>query len=169
MTATARALAILIGLVACAAAGLLVYSALGKQPLLGRFSQVGLDGPVGGSSEPQIFTIEPGQSASSIGEELQRRGLIRSSLAFRWQVESRGIGSKLGAGDYQLSPSMSTDEIVSVLAKGASRHGIILTIPEGWRAEQLAMHVEELHLGKAQDVVQLVRAPREYGLSPPDP
>jgi UPF0755 protein len=118
------------------------------------------------------FTVKPGQSAAAIGDELQVRGLIRSPLTFRTLVEARGVGDKIEAGEYQLSPSMTTAEIVTVLSKGAKLSGIVVTIPEGWRAEQAAMKIEELGIGRADDVLGLVRAGAATGLpyqEPPPP
>src|SRR5205085_8033098 len=115
------------------------------------------------------FTVRPGQSAAAIGDELQARGLIRSPLTFRTLVEARGVGDKIEAGDYVLSPSMTTGEIVTVLSHGASRSGIVVTIPEGWRAEQSAQKIEELGIGRADDVMGLVRAGAGNGISLTDP
>src|SRR5919202_1138893 len=43
-----------------------------------------------------------------------------------------------------------------------------LTVPEGWRLEQLAVRIEELHLGLAEDLARTAQAPREHGLAPPE-
>ncbi|MGE3269312.1 MAG: endolytic transglycosylase MltG [Chloroflexota bacterium] len=118
------------------------------------------------------FTVQPGQSAVEIGERLHDLGLIRSPLTFRTIVESRGVGEKIESGDYELSPSMTTGEIVAVLSHGASRSGIIVTIPEGWRAEQAAQKVETAGIGRADDVLGLIGAGASAGLpfsEPPPP
>jgi UPF0755 protein len=164
-----RLLAMMLALTLCAGVALVVYTALGEGLSFSRFSPSQFGAPVGSTPERVVFTVRTGQSASEVGEELQRRGLIRSSLAFRWEVESRGLGSKLEAGDYELSSSMSTGEIVAVLAKGAVHHGTAITLVEGWRAEQVARHAEELKLARAEDVMRVVRSPAEFGLAPPDP
>jgi UPF0755 protein len=164
-----RLLAIVAALALCAAAALFVYAALGEAPSIVRQLPTGWDSPVSDTPRRETFTVPRGASAAEVGEELQRRGLIRSSLAFRWEVESRGVGNKLEAGDYELSPSMSTSEIVAVLARGTAVRGKTFTVLEGWRAEQVAQRAEELGLGKADEILRLVRSPREHGLTPPDP
>jgi UPF0755 protein len=128
-----------------------------------------IDTPVSDDSTPVTFTVKPGQSAAAIGDELQTRGLIRSPLTFRTLVEARGVGDKIEAGDYVLSPSMSSSEIVTVLSRGASRSGIVVTIPEGWRAEQSAQKIEELGIGRADDIMGLVRAGAGGGLPLAEP
>jgi UPF0755 protein len=163
-----RLFAILLAVALCVGVALLVYFALGQGPSIARLIPTGLDDPVSANPSRETFTIRPGQSAAEIGEELQRRHLIRSALAFRFEIESRGVGNKLGAGDYDLSPSMSTAEIVAVLARGAVAHGKGFTVIEGWRAEQIARRADELQVGRGEEILRLVQQPRENGLAPPD-
>lgn len=167
--ALVRLSAIGFALALCVGVALFVYAALGDGFSQGRSVVGGWGEPASSTPRRETYTIQAGQSAAAIGEELQQRGLIRSSLAFRWEIDSRGLGSKLEAGDYELSPSLSNAEIVAVLARGPIIRGIGLTVPEGWRAEQVARRMEEVGLGKAEDVLRLVRTPREHGLAPPDP
>jgi UPF0755 protein len=158
-----------VAVVACAAAAVVAYAALGNALALGRVMPVDWGSPVSDTSQRETFTVQPGQSATAVAEELQRRGLIRSSLVFRWEIQSRGLGSKLEAGDYELSPGMSTKEIVTVLARGAVAPGTTLTVLEGWRAHQIAQRAEQLGLAEAEVLLRLVQSPREHGLNPPDP
>jgi UPF0755 protein len=137
---------------------------LGDLPGLVRGGISQLDTPVSDDSRLVTFTVQPGQSAIDIGEGLHAAGLIRSPLTFRAAVESRGVGANIESGDYQISPSMTTGEIVAVLSKGASRSGILVTIPEGWRAEQAAQKAESLGVGRADEVLALVRAGAAAGL-----
>jgi UPF0755 protein len=168
MAAIARLVAILISLVVCLGAGVFVYVSLGNVPPLGQLLPTDWDRPMSDTHQREAFQVKSGQSATAIGEELERRGLIRSSLAFRWEVQSKGVGAHLGAGDYELSPSMSTREIVAVLARGAASAGTRVTILEGWRADQVALRIEQFGLGQAELLLRIVRAPREHGLTPPD-
>ena len=151
------------------AVGLFVYASFGDLPLLARGGIERFDTPVSDDSTPVTFTVKPGQSAASIGDDLQARGLIRSPLTFRTLVEARGVGDKIEAGDYRLSPSMTTGEVVTVLSRGATRSGVVVTIPEGWRAEQSAQKVEELGIGRADDVLGLVRGGANSGISLVEP
>ena len=167
--ALVRLLAIGVSLAICAAVAIVVYTVLEGNLSLERLAPASLDAPVSATPERVTFTIRPGQPATAVGEELQEHGLIRSALLFRWEVESRGLGSRLEAGDYEISPSMSTREIVAVLARGAVVHATTFTSLEGWRAEQVAQRIEELQLAKAEEFLRLVRSPRENGITPPDP
>ena len=145
-----------IGLVVGVGVG--VYSVLGDLPGTIRGVAGRWDAPVSDDQTPRTFVVPPGQSGAEIGGELHARGLIRSPFIFRMLVEARGVGGRIEAGEYQLSPSMTTNEVITVLSRGAARRGITLTIPEGWRAEQAAQKVEALGLGSAADFMALVRA-----------
>ena len=141
------------------ATGVVVYGILGDLPAAVRALAGRWDAPVSDVDTHQTFTVQPGQSASDIGTDLYARDLIRSPFVFRMLVESRGVGARIEAGEYQVSPAMSTNEIITVLSRGASRRGVSLTIPEGWRAEQVAQKVEALGLASGADFLAVVRAP----------
>lgn len=66
------------------------------------------------------FTVEDGETVSSIADSLKRQGLIRSSLAFRLFVQLSNSASDLKAGTYQFSADLSVDDIVSALKEGTS-------------------------------------------------
>lgn len=82
------------------------------------------------------FLIIKGSSASQIGRNLQKEGLIKNSLAFKVYVQFTGRQSKISAGEFRLSPSQSLFEIVQTLQKGPVE--IWVTIPEGLRHEEIA-------------------------------
>jgi UPF0755 protein len=124
-------------------------------------------------SSTQVVTIQPGSTANDIGAELQQRGLVRSSLAFRYAADQAGVGSSLSAGDYELSKSMSTPEIIEVLAKGEVKRGLVVTIPEGWRNEQIADRLDASGFTSRADFMQALAAPPSVpgfeSLPPPAP
>src|SRR6266851_402430 len=107
----------------------------------------------------QTVTVAPGSTAGDIGTTLQQRGLIRSSLLFRLAAEQAGVGDSLAAGDYELSRSMSTNEIIQVLAKGQVKRGLLATIPEGWRSEQIADRLEATGFASRDDFFRAVASP----------
>jgi UPF0755 protein len=107
----------------------------------------------------QVVTVAPGSTAGDIGTTLQQRGLIRSGLLFRLAAEQAGVGSSLAAGDYELSRSMSTNEIIQVLAKGQVKRGLLATIPEGWRSEQVADRLEATGVASREDFFRAVNDP----------
>jgi len=79
----------------------------------------------------------------------------------------------LAAGDYELSKSMSTPEIIQVLAKGEVKRGLVATIPEGWRTEQIADRLDASGFTQRADFLQAVSNPQTVPgfdvLPPPAP
>ena len=110
-------------------------------------------------SSKQVVTVRSGASAAEIGNDLQQRGLVRSALLFRFAVEQAGVGGSLAAGDYELSRSMSAQEIIQVLARGQVKRGLIATIPEGWRSEQIADRLQATGFSTRDDFLRAVMTP----------
>jgi UPF0755 protein len=90
------------------------------------------------ASDPKLskFIIPRGQAISIIGQNLKEEGFIRSSLAFRYAVKKNNLEDKIQSGSFELSPSMTTWEIATALTKGTD--DLWITIPEGWRREEIA-------------------------------
>lgn len=93
--------------------------------------------PVNKSDTSQkVFVISKGEAIREVGNALKKEGLIRDPIVFFLLIKKAGNEKAIQAGDYRLSPSMSLPKIVDTL-----RHGTIdlwVTIPEGFRAEEIA-------------------------------
>ncbi len=114
------------------------------------------DRPVSNDPTEVVFVVRPGSSASEIADDLGKAGLIRSPVAFRVQAEMRGVGSRLGTGEYELRRNMSVGEILDVLIAGNRRHGRLVTIPEGWRSEEIAQYLEAVGVARATEFMDIV-------------
>ena len=90
----------------------------------------------------QKIVIARGKSVNEIADQLRLKNLIRSSLAVSLYIRSKGLSTKISAGTFNLSPSMSTPQIVDILSGKPSE--IWITLIEGWRIEEMA---EELNSG----------------------
>jgi UPF0755 protein len=95
--------------------------------------------PVDPNSHKGIFiNIPKGSTSSKIAELLKEYGLIKSELYFKLIVKQRNIGSQFKAGNYKLSKSMNTDEIIEQLINGrVFIETVKITIPEGFELEQI--------------------------------
>jgi UPF0755 protein len=92
----------------------------------------------------QNFVIPKGLSAAEIGSKLYAQKLIKSPLAFKVYVQVFGKASKISAGEFGLSPSMTLFEIVETLQGGPRE--LWVTIPEGLRREEIAeIFIESLN------------------------
>lgn len=87
-------------------------------------------------NEEKVFVVKQGEGISSIGQRLYEEELIRNHLAFKILIAKEGLTKKIQAGDFRLNPSMNMEEIVQELTHGTM--DVWITIPEGWRAEEIA-------------------------------
>src|SRR5918911_945811 len=159
----ARLLVILFALVIVGVGVAVGYFVLGDStPILGtRLGQ--LADPMA-PVDPQdnskvVVTVPAGSTAADIGAELQQLGLVRSALVFRFAADQAGVGSSLAAGDYELSRSMSMNEIIEILAHGQVKRGLVATIPEGWRIEQIADRLDATGVSSRDEFLRAVMAP----------
>jgi UPF0755 protein len=83
--------------------------------------------------------VEKGESVSSISQKLESKDLVNSSIVF--YLYERIKGKKVIAGKYLIPNNLTLVEISNVLDKG-ERQVRRITIPEGWRMEQIATYLE---------------------------
>lgn len=91
-----------------------------------------------------VYEIEipSGSTTNSIGTILEENGIISDAMAFKIATRISG-DTDYKAGVYELSPSMSMDEIRDILLKGVSANTVTLVIPEGYTLHDIARTVEE--------------------------
>lgn len=82
------------------------------------------------------FVIPKGQAVAVIAERLQEEGLIKNKWAFRFAVYKNRLTNKIQAGSFELSASMDTWQIADALTVGTD--DVWITLPEGWRREEIA-------------------------------
>jgi len=95
-------------------------------------------------AETTIFVVPKGQSITKIGERLTEAGLLRHPLVFRFVVSKEQAQSKIQAGSFELSPSMTPEELIAEMTKGTD--DVWMTLLEGWRREEMAESLAELDL-----------------------
>jgi UPF0755 protein len=96
-----------------------------------------INAPVSGDPSPVPFTVEIGENAVTIANKLSQQQLINDPDLFRLFLRYNRLDASLEAGDYELRRNMNMREIAEALQK-ASFEEVVVTIPEGWRAEEIA-------------------------------
>lgn len=84
----------------------------------------------------KIFVIQKGEGVREIANKLKKERLIKNPVVFFLLIWKQGLDRKIQAGDFRLSPSMTTTEIANTLIHGTL--DVWVTIPEGKRAEEIA-------------------------------
>ena len=110
------------------------------------------------SSDTSIVTvkIEKGSSTTRIAELLDEKGLISNLSAFR--LKSAIDKAEYKAGTYELSPSMTMEEIEKILVEGKSKENTVeVTIPEGYTLQQIAERLENRGVCDVEDFFDEVK------------
>lgn len=115
-----------------------------------------LDPVAEGDKPPVIIEIPKNSSSSSVAKMLKEKNLIKSTLAFRCYSRLKGWDSKIQAGEYQLSASMSIPEILKTIMRG-SQVFYTFTVPEGYNVEQIAQLLAEKGLGSKEKFLALCK------------
>lgn len=101
-------------------------------------------GPVDAENQDLVsFEIASGSSVSAIGAKLANENLIHNSSVFKYLVQLKGLTGKLSYGTFELSPSMTINEVVAQLTSGSQTNERIITIVPGWTCEDIADYLFE--------------------------
>ncbi|TFH36290.1 MAG: endolytic transglycosylase MltG [Anaerolineales bacterium] len=115
-----------------------------------------LDQPAGDPQMTWTVEVEPGASAQNVIDQLTTIGLVKDPLLFRSYIRYLGYDRGIESGMYDLQGSMSIRELASALQK-AHLDSLALTIPEGWRMEQIADRIRTLGIPvDASDFIESV-------------
>ncbi len=88
---------------------------------------------------PIEFVVEKGSSKNAIATKLEKEGLIKNALFFKFYIKLNA-SKELYAGTYTLSKSMDVNEIIEVLNSNKSKEneGVTITFIEGKRITDYA-------------------------------
>jgi len=138
-----------------------------KDVLIGlylQYRQGDLDRPASYDDTPVTFVVEPGESAATIAARLEELGLVTDGELFRMFIRYHEIDANLEAGEYVLRPNMTMAEIAETL-QHALIEEVTVTIPEGWRAEQIAQMLAKENIVDGDEFLVLVRGGKfDYSL-----
>jgi UPF0755 protein len=93
--------------------------------------------PAGSDVDVLDVEVLPGQSASAILDQLRDLGIARDPVLMRAYLRYRGIDRSIQSGHYLLSGTMTPRQLAEALQR-ATLPPIVVTVPEGWRLEQIA-------------------------------
>ncbi len=99
--------------------------------------------PVDKNSSEQIEIVIPsGSSLTEISQQLEENGLIRNAKVFKYYVDFSDMSSKIKAGTFVLSPSMTFDDIIDVIKRPNEMSAVVkVQLREGLTVEQVAEKV----------------------------
>lgn len=119
--------------------------------------------------ERVLVEVPAGANLRRIAGILDGEGLLRDREKFVTAARLLGLAGRLQAGTYEFGPEFSEFEILTALRYGEVA-GRLVTIPEGYRASQIATLLENKVGIDATEFSRLVHDPEfitELGLSAP--
>src|SRR5581483_8943629 len=114
--------------------------------------------PAAASGQANTIKIEKGETARTIGEKLEKAGVVRSATWFRMLAEIDGIQNDLAAGTYTFQPDTDTEAVLQRIKAGFYQPQILVTIPEGLRMEQVADLLQKKGVIQAQPLLDAIRS-----------
>ncbi|MEE8122267.1 MAG: endolytic transglycosylase MltG [Anaerolineales bacterium] len=135
-------------------------TALGLYLLL---NQGALDTPAGPPGTEIDLTVVEGDTASAVIQRLSQAGVLEQPNILRFYLRYRGLDRGIDAGRYNLRGEMTIREIAEALQSSQPVQNTI-TIPEGWRREQIAQLVSDLNLefGEIEFLVETMIPPQSF-------
>jgi UPF0755 protein len=111
---------------------------------IGSYSQVG-------NADKKIhIKVTAGMTTAEIAEQLASKGVISSSLKFRFISRVRGYDNQLKPGTYVFKFGMSDEEVFEEMLNG-SKYLVKITIPEGFTIKDIAERLYNLDLTDKDD------------------
>ncbi|MFA5161693.1 MAG: endolytic transglycosylase MltG [Elusimicrobiales bacterium] len=111
-----------------------------------------------------LFDIKDGASGAQVARDLRDHKIIRSATWFRVLLRVTRTKRKLRSGRYRLKTNMSSEEALWDLLHTDGRFYVRVSIPEGWRAEQIAEKLQAMRVTDAAEFMKIVRAERLEGM-----
>lgn len=107
--------------------------------------------------------VSAGMTTAEIADQLAKKGVITSSLKFRFISRVRGYDNQMKPGTYIFTAGMSDEEVFEEILNG-SKYLVKFTIPEGFTVKEIAARLENLDLADAEDFLKAAEKfqPYEY-------
>ncbi len=114
--------------------------------------------------ESVTFEIEPGMHSTAVTKKLEQSGLIRSSLIFSYYLRYKDEGSRFQAGEYELTPGMTLDDMIEKFNTGDTIpiEMVRFTVPEGMTVAQMAEEFSSQGLIQQEEFLRLVSEPQNF-------
>jgi UPF0755 protein len=117
--------------------------------------------PVSKEDSNKVFTVKSGESIKSIAQNLQDSKLIRNKYIFVYYSYRLGLNKKIQAGNFKISPRLSTKEVaIKLTAGGITDYWI--KILEGLRVEELTNIFPDDSSIKSADFIKTVKSKEGY-------
>lgn len=119
--------------------------------------------PAGENPRPRPFVVNLGEPARFVAARLQAEGFINDADLFNLYLRVTGLERRIEAGNFMLSDTMTMPEIAEALQTALFEEEVV-TIPEGFRAEEIAERLAEANIIEPDRFLAAVRNPRSLSI-----
>lgn len=128
-----------------------------------RLRESDLNVPVGTNPLPRPFRVQPGEPARFIAARLQQEGFVSDADLFNLYLRVTGLERNIEAGNFMLAETMTMPEVAESL-QNALFEEVVVTIPEGMRAEEIAERLSAANVIEEDRFLAAVRSPRTLAI-----
>lgn len=100
------------------------------------------------TGQEAVVVVESGEGARDVAQSLLDKRLITNKDEFLELVNSRDAAGSLIPGTYSFVGGMSQEELLDSLLEGPSSTGVTITIPEGYKREDIAKAINDATSGR---------------------
>ena len=119
--------------------------------------------PAGDNPRPRPFVITAGEPARFVAARLQSQGFINDADLFNLYLRVTGLDRRIEAGNFMLAETMTPPEVAEAL-QSALFEEVVVTIPEGFRAEEIAERLAENNVIEPDRFLAAVRQPQSLAI-----
>jgi UPF0755 protein len=110
-----------------------------------------LEAPSSAHGTAVSVQVQQGETVDHLANDLQSRGLIRSSFWFGWFAKFKNLAGSLRAGEFKLDSGMGASAIIQRLEAAPDVTVTKVTFIEGMTAQQMADRVAKAGIGITAD------------------
>jgi UPF0755 protein len=117
--------------------------------------------PASAETDQVSFTVNSGETASTIAGRLEEEGFLKDSRAFVYIAVEKGLTQQLRTGDFILRRSMTPDQLVTALLDPPEVPYVEIALRTGLRLEQITAKLETIDglTMDARDFYELAKHP----------
>ncbi|MCB0104685.1 MAG: endolytic transglycosylase MltG [Caldilineaceae bacterium] len=119
--------------------------------------------PAGEDPRQRPFVINLGEPARFIAARLEAEGFVRDASLFNLYLRVSGLERRIQAGNFMLAETMTMPEVAQALQQALEAEATV-TIPEGFRAEEIAERLSDNNIIEPDQFLTAVRQPRTLSL-----
>lgn len=119
--------------------------------------------PAGDDPRQRPFVINLGEPARFIAARLEAAGFVNDASLFNLYLRVSGQERRIQAGNFMLAETMTMPEVAQALQQALEAEATV-TIPEGFRAEEIAERLSDNNIIEPDQFLTAVRQPRTLSI-----